>query len=430
MTHSRRLYRTLAFTQSHARLTGARLLPAVEERNRPVMAKHLCMKVRISSLILLANHPPVSPRINHAGAEQFVGGHPSCNSSSIGRFRCWPGGRRVKGGFRGCPPQRPSKFLTFISSFSWSKGRGELVGSNAKNSRHSFSVKGGDIGQTTREVRECLFARTDALGEDGIQVRLVAGFWARTLDCRLRLPEWKHLSVTFPAFTPRLTAVRLFPSRIPAPNVRCAQVSRNASSVGGADSPVQVRACDEAPDGPARARRTPPQVMLMQRSAHRGVGPIQLDGTPNPSVTLWLIFATTGMDVRECLWYSPLSTQPLRKHFFPWPSHPDRPHQYRKLYSQFHLRLAHPNQSLGPSWLVRVCRFDSYEALATTHRESREDRENDEAVGILPTGARGDMGGVGGGGAATAAIAARTRRLRAKNEACMLPDRLLHRVRR
>lgn len=87
----------------------------------------------------------------------------------------------------------------------------------------------------------------------------------------------------------------------------------------------------------------------------------------------------------------------------------------------------------------------SYEALATMHDKSREDRKNDEAAGIItPTGASGDGGGAaagggGGGGGVDAAAekaagaerarAARARRMRAKNEPCLLPDRLLHRVR-
>lgn len=73
----------------------------------------------------------------------------------------------------------------------------------------------------------------------------------------------------------------------------------------------------------------------------------------------------------------------------------------------------------------------SYEALAAMHQQSREDRENDEAAGILPAGGRSgrDGGGGGGGGmGASAAAVARTRRLRDKNEPCVLPDRLLHRV--
>lgn len=88
----------------------------------------------------------------------------------------------------------------------------------------------------------------------------------------------------------------------------------------------------------------------------------------------------------------------------------------------------------------------SYEALAAMHDKSREDRKNDEAAGLIfPTGAgsgaaAGGGGGVGGGVGMDAAAekaaraerarAARARRLRAKNEPCLLPDRLLHRVRR
>ncbi|CAM9451788.1 unnamed protein product [Ectocarpus sp. 6 AP-2014] len=72
----------------------------------------------------------------------------------------------------------------------------------------------------------------------------------------------------------------------------------------------------------------------------------------------------------------------------------------------------------------------SYEALAAMHQQSREDRENDEAAGILPAGGRSgrDGGGGGGGKGASASAVARTRRLRDKNEPCVLPDRLLHRV--
>lgn len=79
----------------------------------------------------------------------------------------------------------------------------------------------------------------------------------------------------------------------------------------------------------------------------------------------------------------------------------------------------------------------SYEALAAMHDKSREDRKNDEAAGIIiPMGAS-IAAGVGGGMDAAAekaaraerARAARARRLRAKNEPCLLPDRLLHRVR-
>ena len=88
----------------------------------------------------------------------------------------------------------------------------------------------------------------------------------------------------------------------------------------------------------------------------------------------------------------------------------------------------------------------SYEALAAMHDKSREDRKNDEAAGLItptPAGsgaAGGAGGGAGGGGGMDAAAekaaraerarAARARRLRAKNEPCLLPDRLLHRVRR
>ncbi|CAM9378289.1 unnamed protein product [Ectocarpus fasciculatus] len=74
----------------------------------------------------------------------------------------------------------------------------------------------------------------------------------------------------------------------------------------------------------------------------------------------------------------------------------------------------------------------SYEALAAMHQRSREDRENDEAAGLLPAGGRSGSGGGGGGGGGgmgpSAAAVARTRRLRDKNEPCVLPDRLLHRV--
>ncbi len=65
------------------------------------------------------------------------------------------------------------------------------------------------------------------------------------------------------------------------------------------------------------------------------------------------------------------------------------------------------------------------------HQKSRQDREKDEAAGILPSGT-GSGGGAAGGAAsstgASAATAARSRRLRAKNEPCVLPHRLLHRV--
>lgn len=68
------------------------------------------------------------------------------------------------------------------------------------------------------------------------------------------------------------------------------------------------------------------------------------------------------------------------------------------------------------------------------HQKFREDGEKDEAAGILPNsdttgGGRGGGRGGGGGVGASATIAARSRRLRAKNEPCVLPDRLLHRVR-
>lgn len=71
---------------------------------------------------------------------------------------------------------------------------------------------------------------------------------------------------------------------------------------------------------------------------------------------------------------------------------------------------------------------DSYETLAAMHQKSREDREKDEAAGILPGGDAAGGGG-GGGAEASAKTVARSRRLRAKNEPCVLPDRLLHRVR-
>lgn len=70
----------------------------------------------------------------------------------------------------------------------------------------------------------------------------------------------------------------------------------------------------------------------------------------------------------------------------------------------------------------------SYETLAAMHQKSREDREKDEAAGILP-GSDAAGGGRGGGVGASATTAARSRRLRAKTEPCVLPDRLLHRVR-
>ena len=67
----------------------------------------------------------------------------------------------------------------------------------------------------------------------------------------------------------------------------------------------------------------------------------------------------------------------------------------------------------------------SYEALAAMHDKSREDRKNDEAAGILPT----VPAAAAAAAAAERAWAARARRLRAKKEPCVLPDRLLHRVR-
>lgn len=68
--------------------------------------------------------------------------------------------------------------------------------------------------------------------------------------------------------------------------------------------------------------------------------------------------------------------------------------------------------------------------------KSREDREHEEAAGITQDGNRSV--GIGGGAGASAADtaraeqawAARTRRLRDKNDPCVLPDRLLHRVSR
>eukprot|EP00903_Cladosiphon_okamuranus_P011632 g10941.t1 len=69
----------------------------------------------------------------------------------------------------------------------------------------------------------------------------------------------------------------------------------------------------------------------------------------------------------------------------------------------------------------------SYETLAAMYKKSREDREKDEAAGILPGSGTGGVDG-GDGLGASATTAARSRRLRAKNEPCVLPDRLLHRV--
>lgn len=78
----------------------------------------------------------------------------------------------------------------------------------------------------------------------------------------------------------------------------------------------------------------------------------------------------------------------------------------------------------------RTC--NSYETLAAMNEKSRGDRENEEVDGMAT-----DMTSSGAGGEADAASAlragraraARARRLRDKNEPCLLPDRLLHRVR-
>lgn len=66
------------------------------------------------------------------------------------------------------------------------------------------------------------------------------------------------------------------------------------------------------------------------------------------------------------------------------------------------------------------------------HQKSREDHDNDEVDGVAPAGGSGGPRGAGGGvcAAGSASAVARSRRLRAKNEPCALPDRLLHRVSR
>ena len=91
--------------------------------------------------------------------------------------------------------------------------------------------------------------------------------------------------------------------------------------------------------------------------------------------------------------------------------------------------LQHPLPSYFSLWPQLNRTAGSYEALAAMHQKSRQDREKDEAAGILPSGVSGGAaGGTGGGAGASAVTAARSRRTRAKNEPCVLPHRLLHRV--
>lgn len=79
--------------------------------------------------------------------------------------------------------------------------------------------------------------------------------------------------------------------------------------------------------------------------------------------------------------------------------------------------------------LIRGVVKNSYEALAAMHGKSRDDREKDEAAGILSAGATGEGSDTAGAARAEREWAARAKRLRDKNEPCVLPDRLLHRVR-
>lgn len=65
--------------------------------------------------------------------------------------------------------------------------------------------------------------------------------------------------------------------------------------------------------------------------------------------------------------------------------------------------------SLTVSCMLQPVGPDSYEVLAAMHQKSREDRENNEAAGILPEGASGSSGGAGGGGGGGGAGAKRWR---------------------